>query len=106
MAIREIFLANDWNLVRDMGEWSTTTGAFAAKSGLTLTGWLSATKTGAAIHASLSKTPLSERAGTGEYYATVLGTDLTAQLASSSSRSRTTRPWLCPLVSGDSCSRT
>ena len=79
--MRRLFLGNDWQLVRDMTEWSTTTGLYVPKSGLSLTGFLSATKTGATIHATLSKS-LTERASTGEYYATVPGTDLSAQLAS------------------------
>jgi hypothetical protein len=79
--VRQLVLGNDWEIVRDMTEFSTTTGAQAPKSGLTLTGYLSQTKTGATIHATLSKS-LAETGVAGRYAGTVLGSDLTTQLTS------------------------
>src|SRR4051794_20401538 len=79
--MRRMALGNDWEIVRDMTEFSSTTGTEAAKSGLTLTGYLSLTKTGATIHATLSKS-LTETSIAGRYAAVVTGTDLTAQLTS------------------------
>lgn len=60
---------------------NATTGADEAATGLTgLTFRLSATRNGAAIDASLSKTA-TERSTTGIYYATFEGADLATYLA-------------------------
>jgi hypothetical protein len=72
--MRKIAITSDWEIVRDMTEWSAATGAHVAKSGLTLTGFLSATRDGAAIHSSLSK-PLVEVGSTGRYGAATAATD-------------------------------
>jgi hypothetical protein len=65
---------------------NTSTGADEAATGLTgLAFRLSASRNGAAIHSSLSKTA-AERGTPGIYYATFEGSDLTTQLAAYAGR--------------------
>lgn len=80
--MRELYLDNDHEIVRDMTEWDVATGEHEARSGLTLTGFISATSGGTAIHASLSKSPLDEVGSTGRYHKAVAGTDLRTHLLS------------------------
>ena len=59
---------------------NTATGAEEAATGLTLTVYYAATKTGSAIHSTMSAT-MTERSSTpGTYYARITGSDKTTQL--------------------------
>lgn len=78
--MRRIDVASNWTIVRDMTEWSASTGQHEPKSGLTLTGLLSLTPDGAAIHASLSKS-LVEVGSTARYGATTAAGDHQTHLA-------------------------
>lgn len=79
--MRRIYLNSDYQIVRDMTEWSSTTGQHEPKTGLTLTGFLSTSPTGSAIHASLSKS-LVEVGTTARYGAATAATDHVTHLTS------------------------
>ena len=72
---------NDDEAEATVSRTNATTGLEEAATGLTgLTFRLSATRGGATIHATLSKSA-TERGTTGVYFAIYEGSDLTAQLA-------------------------
>lgn len=77
--MRTLALGNDWEFVRDMKEFSTVTGQPEPKTGLTLTGFFSRTKNGAAIDPTLSKS-LIETSVVGRYAAPCQGSDITTYL--------------------------
>lgn len=81
MSVEPIYLDNDYEPEYTLTRKNASTGASEAATGLSgLTVRVSATKGGATIHASLSKT-LAERGTLGIYYARLEGDDLRAQLA-------------------------
>ena len=80
--MKSIVLDNDYELEVSVTRKNTSTGADEAAPALTITGRLSATVGGAAIHADLSKTLAERTSKTGTYYATIGGDALRTHLAS------------------------
>lgn len=71
---------NNWTFLWEGRTFAPATGAWELDSGLSPEAWFAATDTGAEIHASLKKSLALRAAGTGDYYATVLGSDITTHL--------------------------
>lgn len=84
MSAKTLPLDNDWEMVWPGTRRNTATGVNEAAASLTgLTGRISDTDGGSAIHADLSKS-MAERASTpGEYFAIVDGDALRTHLATS-----------------------
>lgn len=79
---KTIALDNDWELEYRATRKNSATGTLEPATGLVgLTGRLSATDAGAAIHATMS-VALSERGSTGIYFGVLQGDDLRTQLLS------------------------
>ena len=83
MASPYIYLGgNDYLIEHDAERPATTTGEGEAAAGLSgISGWISATDGGAAIHATLSVS-LTERSGTpGRYFGILDGADIATRLS-------------------------
>lgn len=73
--MKNVALDNDWRYDYRVTQASTTTGATAAASGLTVQAWFSATRGGATIDAALTKS-LTEYASTAGRYAGIVDGDV------------------------------
>lgn len=85
VALKEIPLDNDYEFEVKITRKNTNTGLLEPASGLVASDfrfWLSATDAGTAISGSLTATPTERSAAPGVYFGIILGSDITAQLAS------------------------
>ncbi len=78
---RVIYLDNDWTIRRRLSQWNPTTDTYEPVAGLPVTGFLSATPQGGAIHPGLSKTLAERTEVPGDYFAFIDGDALRANIA-------------------------